>query len=88
MFLNVESVQTKNFKNKNENIWGKNFKQKQAHPAWIQQIFDVYNKANLSGNRDHVKVAKLYSEIKTGSSFMETCLKILKYRNIWAERRK
>ena len=73
MFLNIESVQRYD---------GKNFKQKQTYPALTRQIFDVHNKANLSGNRDHVRVAKLYPEIKTGSSFMERCLKIIKYRNI------
>ena len=42
----------------------------------LGQSLDVLSKTNLYCNRDHVRVGKLYSELKRDPSFMETCQEI------------
>lgn len=40
------------------------------------QYLEVLNKINFYSNRDHKSVTKVYSELKKGPSFIETCQKI------------
>ena len=49
---------------------------KKISTSSLGEYSNVLNKANLYGNRDHVKVIKLYSELKKGPRFVETCRKI------------